>query len=269
MSDLQNMFGAEDTIDTNAKATSNEANTKKKAEIRAAMSSTIAEDRNFMEKVTTLSQSVQVVNTLGYGAGGNIVVDKEQTVKDEKGKVTKRVLKQTSKIVGYKLQNIGDQPIKYSTVVYSKDADGRWVGTKTEKVAQPGEYFVLNRMYMTLFCMKPEISFTLANGKIVGGSGGKKKGDVDNGEMKLEQFLESHYFAFSKDNNIEVNDDEVKLRVDDSVSGKVLPEYEEAFGNLNNAKEPKAGRQPKDSKLTNQVMLANYVRRLVEGEGLD
>lgn len=261
---LNSLFNENDTITTEVESTTSEATTKKKSAVKDAFKKTIQEDANFLDKVSTLSKSVKVVNTLGFGAGGNIIVDKQNT--------DSRKLKQTSKIVGYKLQNIGNEPLKYSTMSYKKDADGKFVGTKVEKTAAPGETFCLNRMWMTVFCMKPEISFTLANGKVVAGSGGKTKGaDNVEGSVKIEQLLESHYFTFNPDENghkPEVNDDDVKVAIDDPTTKKVLPEYEETFGNLNNAKEPKA-KAPKNDKITTQVMVANYINSLAKEAGLD
>lgn len=262
---LDEMFGEDDKVEVKDAKAKNEASSQKKKMIRDALSATIQEDSNFYDKVSTLSDSLKVVKTLSFGKGGSIIVDKTKSSGEN------RVLKPTSKIVGYRLQNIGDQPIKYTTMEYTLDGD-RWVGNKTEKVAQPGEQFDLSRLYMTLLCVRPEISFTLSNGKIVAGSGGKKKnGGVDTENGKFEAFLESHYFTFSKDengNSIEVNDDEVKLRIDDENTGKVKPEFQATFGNLNNAKEPKA-RNTKSDKITGQVLMANYVNRLIQGAGLD
>lgn len=243
-------------------ATSNK-NAEKKAKIdamRHALKDTIATDPEFNEKLRTLSNSLEVTNSLGYGEGGNIVVDK--TAKSDG-----RALAATSAIVGYRIKNIGKTPVKYKTEVFAAGPDGKFVGTKTEKTLAPGASADLTRQYMTMLCAIPEISFQLANGKIVKGSGAR-----GNKSMKAE--LESFYFSFT---NVEgapkkqVNDDKVKINVGHKVDGKwvVKNEFVESFGYLNNPKEGgKGGRKPSGEKYNLQDLAANYVQQMIEDAGL-
>src|SRR5690606_14306068 len=149
----------------------------------------------------------------------------------------------TSQIVGYRLQNIGNTPIKYLTEEFVKNEEGTYVGTRVEKVAKRGETFDLSRKYMTIFCSQPEISFQLSNGKIVRGSGNGSDGDID-------RELEAYYLTFN-DKSIKVNSDDVKINIakkikqGDQTKWVVKPEFEATFGYLNNAKAPgRKGRQP-------------------------
>lgn len=219
--------------------------------MRSIIQETIQTDPDFTAKLHTLSQSIEVLNTLGYGTKGNIIEVKKNT--DESG----RELKPTSKIVGYRLRNVGTESIQYMTEEFAQDETGKWVGTKVEKTFAPGTTIELSRMYMTIFCSKPEISFILKNGTITGGS--SKKG------ASLTEELSSRYFRFSKDENgatIPVNDDEVKLAIDNE-DGVIKPEFEATFGYLNNPKETRA-RGSKTKDFTTQDLNANFIRKLLE-----
>ena len=243
-------FGATETAAVNTAA-----NTEKKDKIKQmkdALIATVNADPDFKNRVRRLSASVKVLNSLGFGDSGNIIVDKTDSSKE------KRALAVTSAIVGYRVANIGEEPIKYVTEVYAQDASGKYVPTKQEKTLAPGAYADLTRQYMTMFCAQPEISFQLANGKIVKGAGAKS-----NKGMKAE--LEAHYFAFNKEadgTKKQVNDDDVKLNVGEKVDGKwvVKAEFLETFGYLNNPKESgKVGRRASEDKWTAQDLAANYI----------
>jgi len=238
-----------------AEGTETSAKKEKVAAMRAALKDTVQTDPSFSQNLRRLSKSVRVVNTLGYGKGGNIVVDKAKST-DEK-----RELKQTSAICGYVIENIGNEAIEYQTEEFKKDETGKFVGTVVKKTLAPGAKAQLTRQYMTMFCAVPEISFTLENGKIVSSS--KKNAKT------LKEELSAYYFSFNKDENgnaLQVNDDEVKLSVDDA-DGKVKPEYELTFGYLNNPKEGRAARV-KGQKFTTQDLAANYINNLIKEQGI-
>lgn len=248
------IFGQEATAPVAADAVNSAARKEKVAAMKAAFKETVQTTPDFSTKLRKLSNSIKVVNTLGYGKGGNIVVDK-------KASVDARVLKQTSAICGYKLENIGNEAIEYTTEVFSQDETGKFVGQVVKKQWAPGEVINLTRQYTTMLCSIPEISFTLANGKIVSSSKKNAK--------SLKEELASYYFTFNKAEDgttPQVNDDEVKLSVDDA-DGKVKPEYVEAFGFLNNPKEGRAART-KGAKYTTQDLAANYIYKLIEEQGI-
>jgi hypothetical protein len=223
--------------------------------MKAALKETVQSTPDFAQKLRRLSNSIKVVNTLGYGKGGNIVVDKNASSSD------KRALKPTSAICGYKIQNIGDEAIEYTTEEFAQDETGKYVGSIVKKTLAPGAFADLTRQYMTMFCAQPEISFTLANGKIVSSSKKNAK--------SLKEELAAYYFSFNKAEDgttPQVNDDEVKLSVDDE-NGKVKPEYVATFGYLNNPKESRAARA-KGSKFTTQDLAANYIHKMLEEQGM-
>ena len=233
----------------------------KKAKIQMmkdAMRERIASDPSYVSRLRKYSNFVKVENSLGFGESGNIIVD--PTKKD-------RTLVATSAIVGYRVSNVGTEPIKYVTESWAKDETGKYVATKTEKVLAPGGYADLTRQYMTMFCAQPEISFQLQNGKVIKGSGCK-------GDKGVKSELESYYFAFSKDENgnrPQINDDVVKLNVGEKVDGKwvVKQEFEETFGYLNNARETtKSGKKAKGSEFNAQDIAANYVFKMIQDSGL-
>lgn len=248
------IFGQEATAPVAAEAVESAARKEKVAAMKASLKETVQTSPDFATKLRRLSNSIKVVNTLGYGKGGNIVVDK-------KASGDARVLKPTSAICGYKLENIGTEVIEYTTEVFTQDETGKFVGQVVKKQWAPGETINLTRQYTTMLCSMPEISFTLANGKIVSSSKKNAK--------SLKEELAAYYFTFNKNEDgttPQVNDDEVKLSISDA-DGNVKPEYIETFGYLNNPKENKAGRS-KSTKYTTQDLAANYIHKLLEEQGI-
>jgi hypothetical protein len=242
MESLQNTF---QNVETQTDAKKEE----KKAFInglKADLQTKLASDPDYVNRLQSLSNSLKVEHTLGAGVGGNIVVDK--TAPDRK-------LKSTSQIVGYEVANIGTEPISYQTEVWTAGADGIYEAQQTEKVLNPGEHAFLTRKYMTILCSRPEISFTLANGKIIS--------KVSKGKS-TEELLSSFYYSFNDETP--VNDDRVKLSVDEDVNGQrvVKAEYVDTFGYLNNPKVKKVGgaKEPK-AKVSVQDMMANYINTLL------
>jgi len=237
-----------------AEAVDSSAKKEKVQAMKAALKETVQTNPDFASKLRRLSNSVRVVNTLGYGKNGNIVVDKSASADG-------RALKPTSAICGYIIENIGSEAIEYTTEDFAQDETGKFVGTVVKKTLAPGQKVALTRQYMTMFCATPEISFTLANGKIVSSS--KKNAKT------LKEELSAYYFSFNKDENgnaLQVNDDEVKLSVDDA-DGKVKPEYVTTFGYLNNPKEGRAARA-KGTKFTTQDLAANYINKMLQEQGV-
>ncbi len=237
-----------------------DAKREKIAAMKESLKQTVASDPSFMDRLRRLSASVEVVNSLGFGDSGNIIVDKAASSK------TDRKLAVTSAIVGYRIANVGEEPIKYTTEVWAQGEDGKYVPTRAEKVLVPGGTADLTRQYMTMFCAQPEISFQLANGKIIKGSGSK-------GDKGIKAELESYYFSFSKDENgnkKQINDDDVKLNVGEKVGDKwvVKAEFVETFGFLNNPKESgRAGRKAgSGERFTAQDVAANYVCKMLQSE---
>lgn len=257
----------EENIGVASEDTRKAAKRERLKEMSKLLSDTLNQDPTFLQRHKALSNSVIVVNTLGYGEGGNIVVDEvtKNLPKDQ------RRLVPTSQIVGYRVKNVGNVAIKYLTEEYVQNKeDGTWVGNRVQKVLEPGEVADLTRKYMTIFCAQPEISFQLANGKIVRGSSTVKPGDVE-GE------LEAHYFTFNN-KEVKVNSDEVKLNIatkkkqaDGTFKWVVKPEFEKTFGYLNNPK-LEAGRSrragSKKERFSTQDVAANYINRLIEEAGL-
>ncbi len=265
-------FSSLDALDENVvvedqeeakKAMRRQARKQKKEQMEELFKVSMREDPTLKERIGSLSDNVVVVNTLGFGDSGNIIVDADATAKAGGD----RQLIVASETVGYRIQNNGKEPIKYKTEEFTRDSDGVWVGQKVDKVLAPGEVADLTRKYMTIFCVRPEVSMILSNGKVMRSSAKVKPGDLD-GE------LEAHYFAFA-DSSIKVNSDAVKINVGVQRKSKkekggvkwvVKPEFEAAFGYLNNAK-TKAERPARGKGFSTQVIAANYINRLLEESG--
>ena len=259
---MENLFTDlnEGSVSTEATPAVDNSAKKEKIEVmKAALKETVLSDPTFNAKLRSLSGALEVINTLGFGDSGNIVVDKAKSTKDDKELVV------TSQIIGYRFKNIGKTPVKYRTETWAQGADGKFVATNTEKTLAPGATCDLSRQFTTMFCAQPEISFQLANGKIIKGSKGNKS---------IKDELESYYFKFNKGENGEtkqVNDDSIKLNVGQKVGDKwvVKPEFVEAFGFLNNPKDnAKGGRKGTGDKYNAQDLAANFVNKLIADAGL-
>jgi hypothetical protein len=228
--------------------------------MRQVMMESLASDPTLKDRLHKWSQSLKVVNTLGFADKGNIVVDTDNPVRDD----GKRNLVPTSKICGYRIQNIGTEAIKYPTKVWTKGEDGRYVGQSVEKVLEPGQTADLDRYHMAALCVSPEISMILANGRLVRNSSAKSK--------NLQEELNAHYFMFPKETGKSVNSDEVKLNVASQVGDAwvIKPEFEETFGYLMNQPEKKGpGRRAKAaSDIGFTEIASNYMFRRILDEGL-
>ena len=226
--------------------------------MKLSLKETINSDPTFTQRLHAWSDKLEVVNSLGFGENGNIVVD------HSKSSDSKRALTTTSVIVGYRIRNIGDEAIKYQTESWTQGEDGKYVATRVERALAPGATADLTRQYMTMLCAQPEISFTMANGKVIRGSG--KMGGND---IKAE--LEAYYFSFNKELNKQINADEVKLNVGQKVGDKwvVKPDFVDTFGYLNNAPEKaRSGRKTEGTKFSSSDLAANYVMSMLKEASL-
>jgi hypothetical protein len=233
------------------------AKKEKNKEIRDSFAKTLAEDPTLPERSGKLSNAVSVVAILGsYKGSGNIKVAEGSTKEN-------RVLEATSATVGYAIKYEGDAPLTYLTEKFTQDpTTGEYVGQVVKATAQPGEVINLSRKYATMFTSIPEIGFTLANGIFHASS---KKITAS---TSLDDELLSYYFRFS-DNSKSVNDDDVKVLIEDG-EGNIKPEYVDTFGYLNNPKKKKVrgSKEKTSAKFTAQEMCAAYIQRALKDNGV-
>lgn len=219
-----------------------------------------------------MSNSLRVVNSCGYGEDGGLIEIKKGDPNSADGK-TGREVGATSKIVGYIVENIGSEPIAFQNGVWTKNEEGIYVENVVEDVINPGEKKALDRKYLTLLAVRPEFSFTLENGKIVGSSSSKAAKGVDD-------LINSYHFRF-KDSSMTIHDDKVKVAIADkrevTVDGApqtqwvIKPEFEATFGYLSNPKATvrktrAAAGEGIDFKA---AAAADYVRTLLESKGVN
>lgn len=259
MSSLDGVFnGSQEVTDAAEEKTVSEKTAAKKM-LTAALKDTVSSDPSYQSKVRSISASLEVTNSLGYGKNGNII-QVNKGVKGADGKMEGRELKPTSKVVGYRVKNIGATPISYQTESFKKDETGKYVGEVVTKVIAPGKSADLARKYFTIFTAQPEVSFTLNNGVVIG--------PVDAKEKNFVKLLERYHFKFTGDDAKSINDDTVKLAIDND--GVIKAEFVETFGNLMN---PKEARQRPDkieegSKFTAQDKVANFINRKINEMGI-
>lgn len=231
----------------------------KAEKMTSLLQETIKEDPSFTSKLMTLSESIVVENTLGFGSAGGLVLNKAAGPKDKNDEEHKRDLASTSKIVGYRIKNVGTQPIPYKTEVFAKNAEGEYVGTEVEKVLEAGGTADMTTKNLVLMTSAPEISMVLGNGKIIRGPANAHS---------INEELSAYYFTFN--DGTKVHGDTVKLNVgkkvvmpDQTTKWVVKTDFEATFGYLNNEETSK--KKVKKSDVNVQVLHANYVRKLAEG----
>lgn len=125
--------------------------------------------------------------------------------------VPKKVLGTTSAVIGYKIEYTGPVPIRIERITADESH------TRIPYTIQPNSTICLSRAEMTLMCSRPEISFLLANGKIVESSKKRNKTEYE--------ALHSKYFSFNKTaggESLLVNDADVKIPIDKAVDAKTL-----------------------------------------------
>jgi len=258
---MDNIFSTLGDVEQQVEVKSSKAGNDKKEqleELKEAFKQTIATNPEFLNSLNKLSNSVEVVNTLGFGEGGNFILNKEESAKG------KREFIVVSYIVGYRIKNIGSVPIEYKTSEWSKDASGRYVEAKVVKTLYPGETADLSRKYMSMLASRPEFSFQFANGKLT------IKGINSLKSKNVNDILEGFYFRFNKELNLQVNDDAIKLNVGEKINDTwvVKPEFETVFGYLNNPKEEKERTRKASPKFTAQDLVAHYVNKLISESNL-
>lgn len=205
----------------------------------------------FIEELNRLSDTLEVVNALAHP---NI----KGVIKGDDAEDGSRTLEPVIGIVGYTLLNKGKEPLKYLTESFKKDENGKYVGEQVERVAKPGEKFILSKKYFTILTSAAAFSFKVANGSVRRGS--KKATDIDTE-------LQAYYFKPS-DPDLKVNSDEFKVNMGvkgaDGTIG-IKKEYEETFGFVLNEAEGK-DKQQSGRMVSTQDIAANYVQALLNGE---
>lgn len=147
-----------------------------------------------------------------------------------------RGLMETHGPIGYRIKNIGKQPIPYLRITIDENH------YTSEKILNIGETICLNKMETALLASKPEIGCTFANGKIVSrGLGGED----------IYKTLDNMYFTYSDETS--VNDPRVKLdirKIDNTsdMNKEIIDKY---FCPVNKSEQKKQVQQKTTQKLKN------------------
>lgn len=243
---------------TEVKSAKNEEKKQMIKMYKEAMDETLKNNPDYVNRRRSLTGCVRVVNTLGFGATGGLILAEGSTKENRK-------IQTVSAIVGYVFENIGDKPIPYVTEEFAPNAEGVWVGQKVKKVLNPGEKVALSRKNATILFSQPEFNLRVANGKFIPP---KQKNPSD-----LEALLSGYYFSFD-DKNLKVNSDAIKLQIGEErktpngTKWFVKPEYEVTFGYLNNSGTGKTRQKKATADFDAQDYAANYIQKLLEQAGL-
>ena len=163
----------------------------------------------FRELFKSRTQDLKVINTLGFSdKGGQVSVGYDSSQKNAHGK-DKHLLDQVSEIVGYKVRNEGDQPIKCASQKWVKDeATGKFVPQPYELVINAGKEAIINKRDLVLITMQPEFSFNFANGMVVS----KLKVENVTSGMSIHDLAEMHHIRLNE-KTLNVHDDTFKINI--------------------------------------------------------
>lgn len=265
MAGLDAVFGSEADFNAGAEVpaaaadVASDRKAKKKEldeKIKEIVRDELAAQPGLVEILNTKSQDMEVVSVMATYIRANIKVDKSNPNAPQNVR--------TSYKIGYKVKNVGTEPVQYMASNYVLDAaTGQYVDQPYTATVAPGEEFIVDRKRMTELFSRPEYSFTLRNGHLQRSSAGNL--------TSKDEILASYYFTFDAESGMYVNDDSMNTLIDKEgpdgtpvVDDKYLP----YFGFLMNAKAPKERKKgAKKAKITAQQANALYIRHLLETQG--
>jgi len=214
------------------------------------------------------SNDLEVVKVLNYGDKGNIVNGKATGKSNEKGKAIMEKIP-TGKNVGYTVKNVGKEKITVDTVIFTKNSDGVYVGTKKKVDLAPGKEMHLTREYFARLVSRAEFGSSFKNGTLLKSSARLSKEQLQSKTkaeiLKFE--LESMYAKL----NTGTNDDTIKTKIakevksgDGKSAWQVLPEFIDTFGYLNNPKvRARKATSSTGEKYSHAEKQANYLAQLI------
>lgn len=245
-------------------------------------------DASLAQELHSLSSAIEVVNTLGFGAGGDRILDVEasnkkaadliakgyiKSLKDWKKGMTApdgtkiespRVLAEVPRIVGYVIQNNSQVSINYKTTQCTPNEDGTYAVAEVDAVLAPGAQAMLDKKHLIMLSAIPQIAFVFSNGKM------KKAPGQFLADTTAETLGDKFYFTFDKESGLAVHSANVKKVI--SVAGDdgvhhVLPEYAPVFGYLENQKDPIKKTRAKGEKAAYSTSdaQATYINQLLNG----
>lgn len=160
----------------------------------------VRSDEEFVAAMRSASNTLRILNTLGYGESGSLVPGKKDG---------ERTLEPTSKIVGYRVQNTGTVPIPFECEVYDDsrvDENGNFIPDMQANAIAPGQTLDIPSHVLSMIGIRTEFSLTFANGKMQGGT---KVIDAENP-------LDALHFVFTPENGqpaLQKHNDKVKLAI--------------------------------------------------------
>lgn len=225
----------------------------------------VQQNPEILEVLYKKKDTLRVVNTCGWGDSGSIVNMKEQAIAEGKS----RVIGGTSEVIGYIIENIGNETIQFTNGVWSKNEEGIYVESVINDSLEPGEKKAITRKYLAALAAQPQFSLLLENGQIVT--------PKPTPNMDADEMLSKCYFKFN-DSSKTVHDDAVKIAIAEKqmieVDGEtteawvVKPEFEKTFGYKMNpkarAKRTKAVNGAKKADIS-RAAVADFVNQLAMG----
>lgn len=204
-------------------------------ELVANLKQTVDTDASYVEAHGKLSESLEVVNTLGFSDSGDQIHDKAASEK-----AGKRVLAPVGRIVGYVIKNNSKSAIPYTTYNCTPKADGTgYDAAEVQATLAPGKTAILSKRHLIQLACKPEISFQLANANL------KKAPNQKIVGASLEGIEDKFYLAFNKNEDgtsVSVHNDKIKKQVgqkDGEGKWHVKPEFAAVLGFVENEKPAK------------------------------
>lgn len=213
-------------------------------------------EADFAQRDSILSSSLKLVGTCGIAGQktdfingellwekdeqGNPILDENGNPKpkmDKAGKKQQHEKVKVPAVVGYKVENIGQEPITVKTEKYAKNADGVYVGTVTDVVLKPGASMYLAHKWMVNLMSQVEVNSVMSNARMSfkAPKGGIKELPQD--ASANAELVKCMHIRFFGEGAPSVHADSVKEIIDKEVNGEyhiVDKKLLETFGYIEN-----------------------------------
>ena len=229
------------------------------------LKASVNSDAEYVAAHGTLSESLEVVHTLGFSDTGDQIHDKAASEKEGK-----RVLAPVGRIVGYEIKNNSKQPIPYTTYACTPRENGGYDSTEVEATLAPGKTAVISKKHLIKLASDARISFVMANAHF------RKAPNQKINSASVDTIEDAFFLSFNKDENgkgLADHSDKVKRQIgekDGDGKWKVKKEYAQVLGYVENEKPVKergTGSKVAGPKFSSRDAQALFVAKLFEGAG--
>lgn len=234
-------------------------NKESRANINKIVASKMKDTAN--DKVYSLSDSIEVIDTIGFG---NKNIKYCKPYKDRNGEGGKAI-ETCPSVVGFVIKNVGKSDIPYRTMEYGFDSNiNQYIGIEVDRTLKSGDTAMLSRRYFTMLVSQAKFSFKVKNGIVMCGNTTQKiMKSLIGKDLTVDdrnKLLDSYKFRFDTDTGRRTYDFGIVL----GVTGDDIEEkYLKTFAYL--LDESKKSRKKKAPKLDSNVISAFALNEMLNG----